>query len=586
MTRSPFRAAAALPLFCALAAIPLPPSLAAQQSPALRVQPCTVPAFPGQARCGTFEVWENRAAASGRRITLHFTVFPAADGAAAREAIVPLAGGPGQAASDLGLGIARQLRPSSRGRDVLVVDLRGTGGSNLLKCNLFQSTDVQTYLTAFYPAEGVRRCAGEWAQKADVTQYTSVAAADDLEELRAALGYEWLDLYGLSYGTRQAQRFVGRHPEHVREIILHGALPNDSRYPLHVAPDAQLAMDGVLGECEREPGCHAAFPRVRDELREVVQRLERAPVQAEVMQPPTGQLVRVTLTRDLFGEALRYMLYSSNTASLVPVMIHRAAQGDFGPVAEQAVSNRRGVVDEGSHGIFLSITCNEDLPFFETAEGERLARNTFLGGYRVRDQKAACAAWPHDDAPRSMLEPVRWSGPVLLVTGEWDPVTPPWQARAVAQGLPNGRLFVIPSGGHGFDGLVGVGPCVDSLVNRFVVTADAKALDGGCLASVHRPPFPTTLRPTRPVTLTPAQMQPFVGRYRGAFPMEVKMANGRLVSVLDGNREFAMVAVGASQFRLVEAPGVYLTFRSEGGTVRGVEVDEGGGTPDVLERVP
>jgi len=325
---------------------------------------------------------------------------------------------------------------------------------------------------------------------------------------------------------------------------------------------------------------------VGDELREVVQRLERAPARAEVMQPPSGQLVRVTLTRDLFGEALRYMLYNSSSASQVPVMIHKAAQGDFGPVAEQAVSNRRGVVDEGSHGIFLSITCNEDLPFFETAEGERLAQNTYLGGYRVRDQKAACAAWPHNDAPRSMLEPVRWNGPVLLVTGEWDPVTPPWQARAVLQGLPNGRLFVIPSGGHGFNGLVGVGPCVDSLVNRFVATADAKALDGGCLTSVHRPPFPTTLMPTRPVTLTQAQMQPFVGHYRGGFPMEVKMANGRLVSVLDDNRDYPLVAVGPAQFRLVDVPGVYLTFTSEGGVVKRVQVDEGGGTPEVLERVP
>lgn len=586
MTRSPFRAAAALTLFCALAALPIPPSLAAQQPSALKVEPCSVRGFQGQARCGTFEVWENRAAASGRRITLKFTIYPATDGATGREAVVPLGGGPGQAASDLGFGIYQQLRPSLHGRDVLVVDLRGTGGSNILKCQLFQSNDVQTYLTAFYPAEGVRRCAADWATRADVTQYTSVAAADDLEELRAALGYEWLDLYGLSYGTRQAQRIVGRHPEHVRSIILHGALPNDSRYPLHVAPDAQAAMDGVLGECEHEPGCHAAFPRIRDELREVVQKLERAPVQAEVMQPPTGQLVKVTLSRDLFGEALRYMLYESGSASMVPVVIHQAAQGDFGPVAELAVSNRRGVVDEGSHGIFLSITCNEDLPFFETAEGERLAQGTFLGGYRVRDQKAACAAWPHTDAPRSSLNPVRWNGPVLLVTGEWDPVTPPWQARAVLQGLPNGRLFVVPSGGHGFGGLVGSGPCVDSLVNRFLVTANAKTLDGGCLSAVHRPPFPTTGKPTRPVALTEAQMRPFVGRYRGPFPMEVKMANGRLVSVLDENREFAMVAVGAAQFRLVEAPNVYLTFVSEGGAVRRVEVDEGGATPEVLERVP
>src|SRR5262249_19307108 len=148
----------------------------------------------------------------------------------------------------------------------------------------------------------------------------------------------------------------------------------------------------------------------------------------------------------------RYMLYNPISAGRVPWILHQAATGNFAPLTQAAVGYRQQLVATGSNGMYLSITCAEDLPWIKPGEGERLSANTFLGDYRLRQQREACALWPRAEIPKGYSEPVRSSAPVLIMTGEWDPVTPPKNGDEVARYLPNSLHLVVPHGAHGLGG--------------------------------------------------------------------------------------------------------------------------------------
>ncbi|HKX84114.1 MAG TPA: alpha/beta hydrolase, partial [Pyrinomonadaceae bacterium] len=198
--------------------------------------------------------------------------------------------------------------------------------------------------------------------------------------------------------------------------------------------------------------------------------------------------VRVKLSRDLAAEAVRYMLYQSRSASRVPLILHEAAKGDFAPLAERAIFFRQQIVATGATGMYLSVTCAEDLPWIKPGVGEKNAENTFLGDYRLRQQREDCSLWPRGKIPKNYAAPVRSPVPVLIMTGEWDPVTPPRYGDSVAKGLINGLHVVVPSGGHGFGGLKGL-ECITNLTADFIAAGTTKTLDASCAKSIRREGF-------------------------------------------------------------------------------------------------
>jgi pimeloyl-ACP methyl ester carboxylesterase len=459
----------------------------------MRLEPCEVPgASEGakeKARCGTYEVFENRAAKSGRKIKLNVVVFPATGQNVAADPLFYIPGGPGSSATEDAPYIAQAYAKTRERRDLVFVDQRGTGGSNPLNCDLFDPRDAQSYLGAYFPPEDVRKCRAALELKADLRLYTTPVAMDDLDEVRAALGYERINITGGSYGTRAAQVYLKRHGGHVRTLVLQGVSPTGQLMPRDFPQHTERALNGVLDECADDEKCHAAFPELRAEVKAVLARLMRGPVAVDVTHPQTGESTRVTLSRDLAGEAVRYMLYQPGYAIRIPLFIHAAAQGNFAPLAESALFYRQQIVATGSNGMYLSVTCAEDLPWIKPGEGERNAANTFLGDYRLRQQRAACALWPRGEVPKGYSEPVRSDVPALILTGQWDPVTPPAYGEAAASHLTNGLHLVVPHGGHGFGGLEGL-DCVQNLINDFVERGTAKGLDASCLQGIRRKGFP------------------------------------------------------------------------------------------------
>ncbi len=461
----------------------------------LELTPCQVTGVTEKVVCGTYQVFEDRAARKGRLITLKVVVFPATGPEREPDPFVYIPGGPGSSATEDAPGIAQAFAAIRTRRDMVFIDQRGTGGSHPLDCKLFNPADPQSYLGYFFPLEDVRKCRQELEPKANLKLYTTPIAMDDLDEVRAALGYERLNLFGGSYGTRAALVYLKRHPKSVRTVILQGVAPTNQFMPRDFAAVNERALQGIIAECAGDEACHKAFPNLREETKAVLERLLKGPIEVAIGLPNSAT-AKVSLSRDLAAEAVRYMLYQPRAASRVPLVIHLAAQGNFAPLAESALLYRQQIVATGSNGLYLSITCAEDLPWIKPGEGERLSANTFLGDYRLRQQREACALWPRATISKDYSEPTKADAPVLILTGEWDPVTPPAHGDAVAKHLSSSVHIVVPHGAHGLGGLQG-SDCIVRVMAAFVERGTTKDLDTSCVKNVKRNGFALTLPPRR-----------------------------------------------------------------------------------------
>lgn len=437
------------------------------------------------ARCSTLYVHENRSTRRGRLIPLRIVVRPAHEADGRASPIFFLAGGPGQAVTEL-MGYAAFANPSWRVRhDLVFVDQRGTGGSHALTCRFYGPLwDVESYFGPFLPIGKVRECRDQLSARADLTQYTTAYAVEDLEEVRVALQYERINLVGASYGTRLALEYVRRYEPRVRSVILEGVAAPSMHVPEGFALAAQQALDRLLDECAGTHDCAAAFPSIRDMAPGVFEKLKAGPVRATVAHPGSGQPVEVLLTKEHVAEAIRYMTYSSHRAREVPHVLDAAHRGNYSALAAFLLRWR---ADGTFDGLYLSITCTEDVPFVST-DAEARAADTYLAGYRVREQKAACVEWPRGPEPEWIGHPVVAQTPALIISGALDPVTPPAAGETVAKTLANSLHVTVPFGGHSLAGLDGL-ECLERLKTAFLERGSVEGLNPGCVSRIRRPPF-------------------------------------------------------------------------------------------------
>jgi pimeloyl-ACP methyl ester carboxylesterase len=448
-----------------------------------KLSPCTLPEGGGKAFCGTYEVFENREARSGRKIRLKIVVLPAKGANRAPDPVFFLEGGPGAGATiDAG---ELSTDPVRARRDIVLIDTRGTGESNPLSCLIWGDG---TRLDHLFPLDAVTACRDDLQKRADLTRYTTAAAMDDVDEVRRYLGYGPVNLSGASYGTFAAQIFLARHPEAVRTVVLSSVVKPGEPAPLNHARNAQHALELLARDCAAEPACHAAFPHFEEEVSTVLERLARQPAKVQVKNPTTGKTVTVELTRSAAADALRFALYSPDKASQVPLRVHLAAQGDYRELARTAAGVRFRLQKGLALGALFSISCAEDLPRIDPREIPAATRGTFYGDDRVREQLAVCGIWPHAPLPAGEGALVRSDVPVLLFSGERDPVTPPADAALVAKGFPHGLLVTIPHGTH-----AGGGKCEQRLIADFIEKGSAQGLDLSCIKAAPPEPFVTSV---------------------------------------------------------------------------------------------
>jgi pimeloyl-ACP methyl ester carboxylesterase len=308
---------------------------------------------------------------------------------------------------------------------------------------------------------------------------------DDLDEVRQALGYGPINLYGGSYGTRAALVYMRRHPEAVRAAVLDGAAPPSIKLPLYMARDAQEALRRAFEDCDADAECRAAFPDLGESFATLLDTLARASARVDTRHPRTGERVDVEITRDLFVSGLRGALYDPHLASLIPLILRRAIEGDFDPFVTLGLALSEGINETISLGMFLSVVCSEDIPQITAADREAALPGTFLGGVMLDAIAEACEVWPRGVLPAGYHEPVSSERPVLILSGALDPATPPRWGEAIARHLPQARHVLAPGVGHN----VLPHGCVPDVVARFVETGTAEELDASCIARLRRPPF-------------------------------------------------------------------------------------------------
>jgi pimeloyl-ACP methyl ester carboxylesterase len=455
-------------------------------TPALtRLQPCKAESGLTDALCGTLEVFENREARAGRRIPLNIVVLPALGRNVQPDPLFFLAGGPGQGAARMARQVREGFRRVLRARDVVLVDQRGTGRSNPLECRPASHTLAELLESDEASLARLRACLEGY--DADVRLYVTPIAMDDLDDVRGYLGYDRINLYGGSYGTRAALVYLRRHGGRVRSVVLDGVAPPDMRLPLYTARDAQRALDALLAACEADPPCRAAHAGLAARVKALVARLERRPPRVRAVHPRTGIVEEVRIEARVVAGIVFAALYSPLTASLLPALLDRAEDDDFQGLLALAFAGEAGA-DNMSVGMQLSVLCSEDAIRVTEADLTRETAGSVFGPHLLRGQLKACEIWPKGHVGEDYYDPVVSDVPALVLSGDADPVTPPVWGEHVVRHLKRARHVALPATGHG----VAATPCGARLVAEFLERGSADDLDVSCARSVARPPFALT----------------------------------------------------------------------------------------------
>ena len=446
-----------------------------------RLHPCTSPEGPTDAYCGTLTVFEDRDRRAGRRIDLWIVVLPAVR-PEAPDPLVFLAGGPGQGAAQMARQVRDLFRKVQGGRDIVLVDQRGTGKSHPLNCRSDANTLGELTESTEASLDRLKRCLDGY--QADVRLYTTNIAMDDLDDVRAHLGYERVNLYGGSYGTRAALVYLRRHGNRVRTMILDGVAPTDMRLPLFTARDAQRALDKLLTDCEADQACRQAFPALAARVRGLLERLEREPPVVRVVHPRTGIAEDVRVNARVVASILFSALYSPVTASIVPTLVDHAERNEFQGLFALGLAGDS--TDENmSVGMQLSVLCSEDAARVTPTDVQHATAGMVFGSHLLGNQLKACDLWPRGTVDPSYYEPVVSDVPALVLSGDLDPVTPPNWGEAVVKHLSHGRHITVPGTGHGVIGT----SCGLQLIQAFLDAASSVTLETSCVPSIRRPPF-------------------------------------------------------------------------------------------------
>jgi len=475
-------------------------ALAAERLPLLA--PCTMDGIEETVLCGTLEVAENRAKPDGRRIGLHVVVLPAHAEHPPSDPITVFAGGPGGAATSRAVGLSHV--EALRTRDILLVDQRGTGQSHPLDCDFgAEGSTETTALPEMFPPDAVHVCAEELSRDADLTRYTTVDHADDVEEIRRRLGYGPLNLRGGSYGTKAAMVFAQRHPKSTRTLFLIGV---DSPLRSNLAERsvwAERTLAGLTLVCAADEACAPMAPATGSgaqagldrKLTELFARLDEEPQRVEVADPQNpDEILTLDVGRDWLSEQIRLILYYGFTSRALPWAVHRAHdENDWAPITRLALFIDRMFRSTLADGVLLTVQCSEHMGF-DTERALARGASTLFGNYRLEQQIQGCAAWPHRATGQvlGVPRPRPLAIPTVLLSGAWDPVTPPAYAEDATAYFPDFRHLILAEGQHGPFDLEGGWVCVHRIWADLIAAGTLDGLDTRCAADLHRKPFLTS----------------------------------------------------------------------------------------------
>ncbi|MDP4599307.1 MAG: alpha/beta hydrolase [Pseudomonadales bacterium] len=445
-----------------------------------------------EGRCGQLAVAEDPRQPDGRMIDLAVMVLPAIARMAAPDPVFFLAGGPGQSAIETGPGVFQMLPKLRRQRDIVLVDQRGTGASNSLACGTTDPQDdfrLSAREQAALQVARLQTCLP--TLNAAPALYTTAMAVQDLEAVRQALGYTQINLFGISYGTRVALVYLREFPQRVRALLLDGVAPPDISIVAEFVQTGDAALDRLFADCQAVAACAQAFPDLAPHFGATLQRLVAAPQLWPMRHPGTGVLTDSWVDAQLVTGIVRQVLYQRTLSTLLPLALEQAWGGDYQTLLTLGYQFSAGA-DSISLGMMASVFCAEDMAQAVLLGGADGGAGTAPGKYFSPSMTAQmaeiCQFWPAALPPVGAFAAVSSAAPVLLISGELDPVTPPAFAERALSTLTNARHVVVAGVGHNaaFSG------CVPRLLSEFIEDLAPQALDLACLENIQRPPFFTS----------------------------------------------------------------------------------------------
>ncbi|WP_330147840.1 alpha/beta hydrolase [Shewanella oncorhynchi] len=457
-----------------------------------KTETCYVEGVSDRLNCGFVTVPENPNKPDGKQIQVHYVVLPAVKNANHEEALLAIAGGPGQSAIENAAGFDAMLSKVRQQRDILLIDQRGTGRSNVLACDegaqsplSFDDDNVDTLAET-------QKCLAKI--DADVTQYGSLNAIKDFEAVRAHLGYKKLHIYGISYGTRMAQLYMRLYPAHLATVTLDGIVPMQQSV-LEIGSAIDRGFDLLFKDCQATAACNSQFPELKADFERVDAKLATGPVMENVYDPVTGEKTMLTMTRGKFSGSIRMALYQANVRALLPHAIHQASKNNFQPILGlYALTIDNAGMAMGMHA---SVVCGEDMHRITPTMREQ-AKKSFMGRTMLEGLEATCSIWKVPAVDNSFSEPINSNIPTLLLSGEIDPATPPSWGELAMEKLTNAKHFVAPYATHG----VAYQSCANNLIADLVRSGSVNNLDGECLNKDVRRSFYLNASSVEPLNAT------------------------------------------------------------------------------------
>lgn len=388
------------------------------------------------------------------------------------------------------------IRPWMGTREMILMDQRGSGlASPSLNC---PEVDAKAFRIAY---ELTRDWHAAWTEVEAVTDacrdrllaegrrlmgYNSVAAAQDVADLQAALGIDALNVYGSSYGTRVALILMRDHPTGLRSVILESVVPPDADFMLQQQGGLPRVIERVAADCRAEATCAGKYPDLARRFAQRVEELDRQPVAIQVMDPIALELKTIEVTGVTLQETVVHVLYGSEAIRYLPAFLNRLIEANAAELQrwiQPDLFDWYGY-DFLSEGAYYAFFCSEQLPFSdpEEVEAEAARYPAYNGGGIVGSQDIViCERWPIDPVDQRQRKPVASEVPTLLLSGALDPVTPPHFAQQAAKHLINGYDFVFPGAGHG---PLTHSPCANAIAEEFLARPSQRPV-AACLAGAQ-----------------------------------------------------------------------------------------------------
>jgi len=451
--------------------------------------------------CGYLTVPEDRSNPNSPIVRLHVGVFRTDNPQKAPDPILYLGGGPGENSTEASSYFYDDLfKPFLKNRDFIVLDQRGAGFSEPdLDCpeldKAYRDTldeDLSLEDERARGAEAVTKCHDRLVgEGVNLAAYRSAESAADVNDLRLALGYEQWNLYGVSYGTRLALTVMRDFPQGVRSVILDSSYPLQANLYTGIQPDAQRAFDTFFNGCAADPGCNANYPALRSVFFRTVDQLNASPVTENIVNPLFSlEYKSVVVDGDALLSFLFSALYSTDYIPILPAVIYEVANGDtqlMGQIMGGFFAQFEELFTPGMH---ISVQCSDEAVFSSADEvAATIASYPELRGLTEGDPTtgtglfATCAIWGAAPADPKENAPVTSDIPTLILSGEYDPITPPEWGQAVADTLNNDRFYIFPGTGHG---VATSGDCPLNITLAFMDNPAAE-LDASCIGGMGGP---------------------------------------------------------------------------------------------------